>query len=650
MALFGNRQDCLFHGTGESACLYPVAHPGIPARMGPMPEPQSTSSPRDEYTRRIAQRQASIQACDRRHNTLGFLRLLTVAAAVAMTYAVVGSAAFSAWWLLLPVVVFIALGVRLQRVVTEHSRLSRAIAFYERSLDRLDGRWPGSGETGARFLDDQHLYARDLDLFGRGSLFELLSSARTGMGEETLASWLLAPAPPATVRARHGAVAELAPRLDLREDLAVLGESARTGVDPQRLAAWGERELLLPPASWRGAAWALSLFGVATIALLIALMASWPGLLVLPQGLRSGLPGFLLLVFFLFGALLLWCRKYTEPIVQEVEQALRDLDVLAGVLKRLEVERFDSPLLAELRADLDTQGTPPSRRIARLKLLLDLLDSRRDVFFGLLAPLLLWEVHLGYAFEDWRRVSGPALRRWLNAVGEIEALASLAGYAYEHPHDVFPEFTAEGPWFEAEALCHPLLAAEDVVPNDVCLGGALRVLVVSGSNMSGKSTLLRTVGVNAVLAQAGAPVRARRLRLSPLAIGASILVQDSLQAGASRFYAEITRLRQIMQTAGGATPALFLIDEFLHGTNSHDRRIGAEAIVRGLLDRGALGLVTTHDLALAHIADTLAPRAANVHFEDHLEDGRMRFDYKMRPGVVEKSNAIELMRSIGLKV
>lgn len=168
--------------------------------------------------------------------------------------------------------------------------------------------------------------------------------------------------------------------------------------------------------------------------------------------------------------------------------------------------------------------------------------------------------------------------------------------------------------------------------------------------MSGKSTMLRTIGMNAVLAQAGAPVRARRLRLSTLAISASIRTQDSLQEGTSRFYAEITRLHQIMEKAAESPPVLFLIDEFLHGTNSHDRRIGAEAIVRSLVERGAIGLVTTHDLALAHIADNLGPRGVNVHFEDHLEDGRMRFDYKMRPGIVKKSNAIELMRSVGLDV
>ena len=181
-------------------------------------------------------------------------------------------------------------------------------------------------------------------------------------------------------------------------------------------------------------------------------------------------------------------------------------------------------------------------------------------------------------------------------------------------------------------------------------GGELRVLVVSGSNMSGKSTMLRTVGTNTVLGLAGAPVCARRLRLAPLAVGASIRIKDSIQEGTSRFYEEITRLRRITRITEGELPVLFLLDEILHGTNSHDRRIGAEAVVRGLVERGAVGLVTTHDLALAQVADALAPRGANVHFQDHLEDGRMVFDYRMQPGVVTRSNALALMRAIGLEV
>jgi DNA mismatch repair ATPase MutS len=226
----------------------------------------------------------------------------------------------------------------------------------------------------------------------------------------------------------------------------------------------------------------------------------------------------------------------------------------------------------------------------------------------------------------------------------------LAGYAYEHPHEPFPEIVETGPHFEAEDIRHPLIPASKCISNSLSLQSSFQMLVVSGSNMSGKSTLLRTVGINAVMALAGAPVRARRLRISLLRIGATIRVFDSLQAGTSQFYAEIQRLRDIMELAKGPTPVLFLLDEIFHGTNSHDRAIGAEAVLRGLMERGAIGLVTTHDLALAKVADALDPRAANAHFEDHLEDGKMIFDYHLRPGVVQKSNALELMRAVGLEV
>ena len=217
------------------------------------------------------------------------------------------------------------------------------------------------------------------------------------------------------------------------------------------------------------------------------------------------------------------------------------------------------------------------------------------------------------------------------------------------PEDPFPEIVEGSTVLEAEDVRHPLLPRSECVPNSIKFGGDLQLLVISGSNMSGKSTLLRTVGTNVALALAGAPVSAQRMKLSPLAIGATLRVQDSLLGGTSRFYAEIQRLRDIMELTE-KLPVLLLLDEILYGTNSHDRTIGAEAVIRGLVEQGAIGFVTTHDLALAKVADALAPRAANAHFEDRLEDGKMIFDYNLRPGVVQRSNALELMRAVGLKV
>jgi DNA mismatch repair ATPase MutS len=266
------------------------------------------------------------------------------------------------------------------------------------------------------------------------------------------------------------------------------------------------------------------------------------------------------------------------------------------------------------------------------------------------AAVWLWTTQLSMAIDAWRAAQGPAIGGWLRAVGEFEALCALASYSAENPADPFPEIMTGQARFDAEGLGHPLIAIEQCVRNDVSLGDPVRALVVSGSNMSGKSTLLRSVGVAAVMALAGAPVRAASLRLTPLAVGATLRVQDSLQAGKSRFYAEITRVRQLVDLSRGPLPLLFLFDELFHGTNSHDRRTGAESVLRGLLDRGSIGLITTHDLALAEIVSALGPVSVNVHFADHFENGEMRFDYRMRPGVVEHSNALALMRAVGLEV
>lgn len=605
--------------------------------------------PRGIYTRLLGERRAEIAAREARHRSLGYYRLgAFVAAGVAVWLALAGT--LSILWLLLPAAIFVALIVIHERLLAVLERRRRAVRYFEKGLARLDGTWAGTGESGERFLDSHHPYAEDLDLFGKGSLFELLSTARTDIGENTLARWLLSPADPATVRSRQQAVEELRPRIDLREDLAVLAEDAHAGVDPVSLAAWGASPPLLGGRNLRlkiGAATALGVAGAVSLIIVLVHMAN---VLPIPET-QAALARDIFLVSVVANRWFLH-RHQAEvgAVAGAVEEAAHELRLLSEVLVRLERERFHAPLLASLESGLRTEGEPPSARLARLNRLMDNLDSRDHVLVKIAETFILWTPHLALKVEDWRRTSGAAVGRWLTAAGEMEALCSLASHSFEHPADPFPEFVEEGPYFEAEAVAHPLLPETKAVRNDITIGRPLRLLVVSGSNMSGKSTLLRTVGVNAVLAQAGAPVRAARLILSPLSIGASIRVSDSLQGGVSRFYAEILRLRQILDLTAGSLPVLFLIDEFLHGTNSHDRRIGAEALVRGLVDRGAAGLITTHDLALADIADVLGERATNIHFEDDVEGGEIHFDYIKRPGVVRKSNAIELMRSVGLEI
>lgn len=594
-----------------------------------------SAGPRAEYGKRIEMRRASAARLESWHRRIGNARLALFTAGAVLAWLALISHKISPWWLLVPAVLFLGLMAWHERVLRSLQRVRRAIDFYERGNARLDERWEGSGEPGERFRDPSHPYAEDLDLFGKGSLFELLCSARTYAGERMLASWLKNPAAAAEVRARQEAVEELRRNLDLREDLAVLGADVRAGVHPDPLVQWGEGPRRFRSNGIRLAAALITL-------LVLAALAFW----IATDRHQWFLAALLVEMLFAFSL-----RRPVGDAVRASDMAGRDLALLSLVLARLERESFATARLAKLRAAFDSEGLPPSRLIAQLDRLIVLLDSRKNPLFAPIAFILLWEIQLAFLVEQWRVKHGRAISAWLLAVAELEALSSLAGYAYEHPRDPFPEISEDGtPSFAGTGLGHPLIPDSKCVRNDVNLSGGIRVLVVSGSNMSGKSTLLRTVGINAVLALAGAPVRAERLRISPLAIGASIRTMDSLHEGTSRFYAEIVRLRQLVTLAEGPVPLMFLLDELLHGTNSHDRRIGGEAVVKGLVRRNALGLLTTHDLALAHIADALAPSALNVHFEDHIEDGRMVFDYRLLPGIVKKSNALELMRSIGLPI
>jgi MutS domain V len=600
--------------------------------------PQDSSAPAEnpgeEYRRRLEQQRVIEAAHRRRVTTIAYTQLTFLLLSVAAGIAILLVRSLSAFWILPPIVGFFALAIAHQRARRRLLTSLRIIAFCERGLARIENRWMGTGETGNRFQDQSHPYSRDLDLFGNGSMFQLLCASRTRAGEETLARWLLAPARPDEVRARNAAVAELTSHLDLREDLTVLGEEFRSNVQPEALAAWAESPPRLQSRLIR-----ITLPILASLWVLSAVVwAVWD--------IRSPIVVVTLINF-------LVQHKFHDRAassLSSVGDASRDLNLLAQVLARLERETFSAPLLVTLRSSLGSADLVISKTIARLNRWVELLLWSHNIVARILDWLLLWNVQCAFAIDAWRKQFGPSVRTWLSAVGEIEALCDLAGYAYEHPHDVFPEFTAESPLFEAEGLAHPLIPEDRAVRNNLSLGDQLRILIISGPNMGGKSTLIRAVGINAVLAQCGAPVRAQHLRLSPLNVAASVVVLDSLQGGVSRFYSEILRLKQITDIAKGPIRVLFLLDEFLQGTNSHDRRIGAEAILRSLFERRAIGLVTTHDLALTEIAVAIGPRAANAHFEDHLEDGRLRFDHHLSPGVVQTSNALELMRSIGLDV
>lgn len=590
--------------------------------------------PLSEYAARRERWRTEGDTAQRAFVRLGNWRLGVAVIAAVMAFCSIGRELFRAWWLAVPLAIFAVLVILHVRVVRRRTFAERGIRFHSRGLARLKDEWMGTGNTGERFLDPAHVYAGDLDVFGKGSLFELIATARTASGEETLASWLLHVAEREEAVARQEAIRELASRLDLREDLALLGEDVRAEVHENALGPWGSAAPIPFPPYLRVVAPVLAVAALVTlVAFLVRALPVTPFAALLACNVMIG---FVL-------------RRQVQEVTQGVDTPGHDLRILALVLERMERERFESGRLQQLRAALEVEGLPASRRIAQLERWVDILDSTNVPLIRAIQPVVLWREQAAMGIEAWRRKNGRFVGAWVGAVAQFEALSSLASLKYERPEWVFPTLIEGAARFEADSMRHPLMAEAKCVPNDVRIGGEPRLLIVSGSNMSGKSTLLRSAGLNTILAWAGGPVAASAMTVSRLHTGASVRVVDSLQDNRSRFFAEITRIREIVERTR-AEQVLFLLDELLSGTNSHDRRIGASAIARELVEAGAIGFITTHDLALAEIERDLGGAAANVHFDDRMQEGRVEFDYRLKPGVVTHSNALELMRAIGLKV
>ena len=594
------------------------------------------TEPLPEYETRRSAWVAKQNLLEWEFRRLGNARLALGIVTALLVWLSYGPAGVSGWWILAPLFLIVGLFAQNAKVTRRRDFAERGIRYYDRAIDRVKNQWQGKGEAGERFRNANHVYCEDLDIFGKGSLFELLCTMRTAAGEDTLAAWLLHPSSTEEAQARQQAVRELSSRLGLREDIALLGEDVRSQVRADVITSWGARPPIPFPAFLQPLAIVFSLIAFSvSIAFLLQRVPLWA----------------LTLSLLVNGAIVFFTRPVVSQIIASVETPASHLAILALLIQRIEQENFQAPLLQQWIIQLRAGGLPAAAQIRRLERLIDWLGAGSHPIVKVVQLAFLWPLQVALRIELWRRQSGVHIGEWINALAGFEALSALASLAFERPTWEFPELLSPAQAnLTATSLRHPLIAEQRCIANDVTLNETQRLLIVSGSNMSGKSTLLRTIGLNTVLAWAGAPVNASRLLISPLQTGASIRVTDSLQDNRSRFFAEITRLRQIVDLTREPMPVLFLLDELLSGTNSHDRRIGAAGLVKGLLRGNTIGLLTTHDLALAEIATDLAASASNVHFEDRITDGKMEFDYQLRPGVVTHSNALELMRAVGLDV
>jgi hypothetical protein len=630
------------------------------------------------YAERLAELRRTLHFLERRSTRISTLRGVTFLAAVGITLVRISRPLPLIAWIAAGgfALAFLVLVVLHAMLVTKITALERRVTLFDRGLKRIVGDFSKFPDRGDRFQISPHPYLGDLDIFGPASLFQLVSTAETGAGERRLATWLSEAASADEIAARQAAVRELSSMRSFREELAVDGaESGAKGRDAEPLLDWAEGRVRVvfgsrkagfspriehadagldpggataaaPPLS--GALFSASVVLVAiTIALFIAGRVLGKEQLGLARHLWAVSLAAQLVVLGL-------ARSAIEPILSVVASQESPFGRYVALLRRIEGQEFTSSRLVALRARLTgASGNDASSAVSSLLRIVSFAELRHSGLVHFLANLfLLWDVFCARALQGWRERFGHTahMRSWLDALAEIEALASLASFADEHPGFAYPTVDAGAPHFEAEALGHPLIVSSRRVENDVDVGVAGCALLITGSNMSGKSTLLRSMGVSAVLALAGAPVCAKRLSMASCSVRTSMRIKDSLEEGVSHFYAELARLKSVVDAVNAGEKVFFLLDEVLHGTNSRERQIGAKAIVKHLLARNAVGAVSSHDLGLADLEAESGGKVVNVHFEESVEDGKMTFDYHLKPGVVTTANALRLMKVIGIDV
>ncbi|MCF8012340.1 MAG: DNA mismatch repair protein MutS [Clostridiales bacterium] len=527
-------------------------------------------------------------------------------------------------------------------LVNRHNRVKEEIKYIENlhyineiALLRLSGEWTGFLNTGEQYIEPEHRYTADLNIFGQGSLFQFINAAASYLGERKLAKALSSPAVPGDIQQRQEAVKELGPRLDWRQHFqAVSMGSIKKSQNPEKLLAWAEDRSLAASKRY---------YSLLRYVPLITL-----GLVILDV-LGAAAHYFWIIPFMVQIIIVALTGGKANKAFSATDKMAEEIQSYYGLLSSIEEEDFHSLLLADLKGKLVTGARLPSRQIKNLFKIVERLNLRHSSIHVVINILTLWDLHNLVKLERWKDLSGRYIRTWLDVIAEFEVVSSLAGMHHDHPEWAFPGVKMVSPEFEASELGHPLIRDGQRVCNDVSLPQPGTILLITGSNMSGKSTLLKTVGINLVLAYAGAPACAEKLDCSLMDIYTSMENSDSLEQNISTFYAELKRIKMVVDAVKTEKPVIFLIDEIFKGTNSGDRIFGARAVLRNISKYCSIGLVSTHDLELSEL-EKENQQIKNYHFTDEISGGEISFDYYLKPGVSQSTNAVALMKIIGLEV
>jgi len=593
-------------------------------------------SPREIYQSREAEFSASAGRLQKLSDRLSMERLAAFAGglvlfAVLLSFSVIAAVATLAAALIM----FTWLVIKYETTERRRKRYKHLTEINRLELKCLEGDFPGF-KSGEEYAERDHPYSYDLDIFGKASLFQYICRTTSRPASDRLADYLKQPAGREEILLRQQAVAELQPLTDWRQELMTLGYlNADAGNDPAPLMQWLESEdLFRKTGREKIITICLSLLAVAGI---IAVLAGLPAAILAP----------------VFGVNFIFYFTRFRNISKLQEQISRSSDLLkaySSIIKLIENRKFTSPLLQKLQSAFSDE-IAASDRIRQFSKLVSRLDYRLNVLVSAPLNLLFFtDIHFCLALEKWKREHAPRIPGWFASMAEFEALASLANMSFNNPGWVYPQVTEDYFVFRAEEMGHPLIPAGRRISNSFDTEGAGKAIIVTGSNMSGKSTFLRTCGVNAVLAFAGAPVCASAFTVSLVRLHSSMRISDSLEENISSFYAELRRLRAIISGAESDPKVFLLLDEILRGTNSDDRYTGSVALIRQLTGYGAVAMVATHDLRLAGLEQELPQSIDNYHFDVKVHDEELFFDYRLTPGICSSFNASLLMKKMGIKV
>ena len=522
------------------------------------------------------------------------------------------------------------------RYTQHHHSFLKEINLEE--TERLQGKITGF-DSGDRYRDSQHLYTADLDIFGSHSLFQLVNRAVTSIGKDCLAEWLKNPAPAPEIVARQEAVAELAPQIEWRQKLqAKAMHYKQTAQNPYLFFDW-----LHAPDFYRDKIWLKPFIFILPVLTIGALVARWY--------LGPDVFPFYIAATFMFLQYLLNVRyrKVKEDYYEQSSGMYEVLQSYTALLAHIETHSFRTKKLSDLKQLLQFQHKTASAYLNDLSAIIQYLSAHLNVYMNLLLnSILMWDYFWMFRLESWKKTMVRNLKPILETVAEMEALCSFAAFKYAHPEYALPEISQQPFEVKATDLGHPLIFSDRLITNNFLMAGAGQTIIITGSNMSGKSTFLRTVAINMVLAFSGSVVNARHLRVFPAQVYTAMRTEDNLAESTSSFYAELKRLKMLLDLTATGTAVYYFLDEILKGTNSRDRHLGAQALIRQLHIRNASGLISTHDLELGQMESQNPDYIQNYSFNSTISGNQILFDYKLHPGVCNSFNASKLMQQMGI--